>query len=119
MLPPVRFPQVPSRVKWTADEVPKAGSFSVGPFPNRACEFPRALLSSDHFGYGLVARPAWMSSWQRRQVIKVLRRRLAIRCIQAGLSRRPGFRRIGAAEAADVSAELEAVIQKQPTAPGS
>ena len=25
-----------------------AGSFSVGLFPNRACEFPRTLLSSDH-----------------------------------------------------------------------
>jgi hypothetical protein len=37
-------------VKSTAGEVPLAGSFSVGLFPNRACEFPRTLLSSDHFG---------------------------------------------------------------------
>src|SRR5258707_9899094 len=81
------------RVKWTAGEVPLAGSFSVGLFPNRACKFPRTLLSSDHFGYGLVARPAWMSSWQRRQVIRVLRRRMAIKCIHSGLSRRPGLTR--------------------------
>ena len=40
----------PLRVKSTADEVPLAGSFSVGLFPNRACKFPRTLLSSDHFG---------------------------------------------------------------------
>jgi hypothetical protein len=38
------------RVKWTAGEVPLAGSFSVGLFPNRACGFPRTLLSSGHFG---------------------------------------------------------------------
>jgi hypothetical protein len=38
------------RVKSTAGEVPLAGSFSVGLFPNRACKFPRTLLSSDHFG---------------------------------------------------------------------
>jgi hypothetical protein len=40
----------PLKVKWTAGEVPLAGSFSVGLFPNRACGFPRTLLSSDHFG---------------------------------------------------------------------
>jgi hypothetical protein len=40
----------PLRVKSTAGEVPLAGSFSVGLFPNRACGFPRTLLSSDHFG---------------------------------------------------------------------
>src|SRR5258708_37868910 len=79
------------RVKLTAGEVPLAGSFSVGLFPNRACKFPRTLLSSDHFGYGLVARPAWMSSWQRRQVIRVFRRRMAIKCMHSGLSRRPGL----------------------------
>jgi hypothetical protein len=28
---------------------------------------------------GAVARPAWMSWWQRRQVIRVLRRRMAIK----------------------------------------
>lgn len=38
------------RVKSTAGEVPLAGFFSVGLFPNRACGFPRTLLSSDHFG---------------------------------------------------------------------
>ncbi len=85
------FPVPARQVKWTAGEVPLAGSFSVGLFPNRACKFPRTLLSSDHFGYGLVARPAWMSSWQRRQVIRVLRRRMAIKCIHSGLSRRPGL----------------------------
>jgi hypothetical protein len=37
-------------VKSTAGEVPLAGSFSVGLFPNRACGFPRTLLFSDHFG---------------------------------------------------------------------
>src|ERR1019366_7076972 len=63
----LRFQPPPHRVKSTAGEVPLAGSFSVGLFPNRACKFPRTLLSSDHFGYGLVARPAWMSSWQRRR----------------------------------------------------
>ena len=61
------------------------GSFSVGPFPNGACKFPGTRLSSDHFRVGAVARPAWMSSWQRRQITRVLRRRLAMRCIQAGL----------------------------------
>jgi hypothetical protein len=35
--------------------VPLAGSFSVGLFPNRACKFPRTLISGDHFGYGPVA----------------------------------------------------------------
>ena len=41
----------PHRVKSTAHEVPLAGSFSVGLFPNRAVLFPRTLLSSDdHFG---------------------------------------------------------------------
>src|ERR1019366_3057987 len=84
----LRFQPPPHRVKSTAGEVPLAGSFSVGLFPNRACKFPRTLLSSDHFGYGLVARPAWMSSWQRRQVTRVLRRRMAMRCIHAGFSRR-------------------------------
>ena len=44
------------------------GSFSVGLFPNGACEFPRTPLSSDHSWMGLVARPAWISSWQRRQI---------------------------------------------------
>src|SRR6266702_4806220 len=34
-----------------------------------------------------------MSSWQRRQVTRVFRRRLAIRCIHAGFSRRPGLLR--------------------------
>src|SRR5258708_6252590 len=34
-----------------------------------------------------------MSSWQRRQVIRVLRRRMAIKCIHAGFSRRPGLLR--------------------------
>jgi len=44
----LRFQPPPHRVKSTAGEVPLAGSFSVGLFPNRACEFPRTLLSSDH-----------------------------------------------------------------------
>src|SRR5690349_8892505 len=34
-----------------------------------------------------------MSSWQRRQVTRVLRRRLAMSSIQGGLSRRPGLLR--------------------------
>jgi hypothetical protein len=34
------------RVKSAAGEVPLAGSFSVGLFPNRACKFPRTLHAS-------------------------------------------------------------------------
>lgn len=51
--------------------------------------FPRTPLSSDHYQVGLVARPAWMSSWQQRHITRVLRRRMAMRCIQRGLCRRP------------------------------
>jgi hypothetical protein len=47
---PGPFPRPALRVKSTAGEVPLAGSFSVGLFPNRACGFPRTLLSSGHFG---------------------------------------------------------------------
>lgn len=34
---------LPSR-EWTADEVPLAGTLSIGLFLNRACEFSRTLL---------------------------------------------------------------------------
>jgi hypothetical protein len=39
-------PPAALRVKSTAGEVPLAGSFSVGLFPNRACKFPRTLHAS-------------------------------------------------------------------------
>jgi hypothetical protein len=69
---------------------PWRGSFSIGPFPTRAGQFPGTLLSSDHFRVRVVARPAWMSWWQDWQTTRVLRRRMAMRCIHAGRSGRPG-----------------------------
>lgn len=59
------------------------------PFPSVSsrtgrASFPRTPLSSDHCRIGVVVRPAWMSSWQRRQITRVFRRRMAMRCIQAG-----------------------------------
>src|SRR5258708_4088280 len=81
------------RVKWTAGEVPLAGSFSVGLFPNRACKFPRTLLSSDHFGCARVAGPAGLPGWRRGRVTGVCPPRMAIKCIPGGLSRGPGWTR--------------------------
>ena len=70
-----------------------SGPFPSALFPNRACGFPRTLLSSDQCRWYLVGRPAWMSSWQGRQMTRVFRRRLAMRCIHAGFSGRPGLLR--------------------------
>ena len=44
---------------------------------------------------GVAARPAWMPSWQRRQITSVLRRRIAMKCIQAGFVFAAGLGEIG------------------------
>jgi hypothetical protein len=82
-------PAAPHRVKSATSEEP-VGPFSVGLFPNPACQFPSTGLSSDHVRGGVVGRPRWMFSWQVRQTTRVLRRLLAMRCTHAGLSGRPG-----------------------------
>lgn len=46
--------------------------FSVSLFPNGACELFPHPLSSDLLSDRLVARPAWMSSWQARKMTKGL-----------------------------------------------
>jgi hypothetical protein len=93
-------PSPPLRVKSATGEVLLLESFSVGLFPNRAGQFPITLRSSDHFRTGATARPTWMFSWQERQITRVLRGLLAMRCIHAGLSGRPGLVEVG--ELADV-----------------
>src|SRR5215472_609160 len=83
----------------TSSEVDRQrGARGAGPFLSvssrtRRASFPRTSLSGGHDRMGVVARPAWMSSWHRRQITRVLRRRMAMRCIQAGFSRRPGLLR--------------------------
>jgi hypothetical protein len=75
------------------------GSFSLGLSRTGHASFPHPL-SSDHRRMGLVARPAWMSSSRRRQIMRVSSRRMAMRCIQGGFVWAAGLGEIG--EFADV-----------------
>ena len=63
--------------------------FSGDPPPNRACDFHRTRLSSVRFReYCHVDDSLWISSWQSRQTIRVLRRRDAICLTHSGCAAR-------------------------------
>src|SRR6266568_1748094 len=61
------------------------GPFPRGLPPNPACTFQCTRLSSDCSVSVAVGCPLWMSVWQGRQTMRVLRRFRAMSVIQAGL----------------------------------